>query len=255
MLCILNSHFGIKDIAGFDKDDTHYYYAWWKNDTKHLHILPSDWNSPVPVGTPINMAVFSAAASVELKVNGISLGKKRVPHAGVVHYDQTTSAQPILFHPGKLEATSWDTSGNILATATVATTKAAARLNLTLDHPGIGDSRVSGPVGAIKADGADVALVRVQVQDEDGNFVPSANHNITFSVSGPAMIYGVGNGDPSDHDPDKADYRKAYKGLARVIVQSTRADKTKEGDSVITLSATATGLTSASVRIPLSQTF
>ena len=99
-------HFGIKDIAGFDKDDTHYYYAWWKNDTKHLHILPSDWNSPVPVGAPINMAVFSAAASVELKVNGVSLGKKPVPHGGVVHYDQTTSGKPILFKPGKLEATS-----------------------------------------------------------------------------------------------------------------------------------------------------
>ena len=27
--------------AGFDKDDTHYYYSWWKNDTKHLHILPN----------------------------------------------------------------------------------------------------------------------------------------------------------------------------------------------------------------------
>jgi len=209
----------------------------------------------VPVGTPINMAVFSAAASVELKVNGISLGKKPVPHGGVVHYDQTTEGQPILFHPGKLEATSWNTSGNILATATVQTTKDATRLNLTLDHPGIGDHRVSGPFGAIKADGADVALVRVEVQDEDGNFVPSANHNISFSVTGPATIYGVGNGDPSDHDPDKAKYRKAYKGLARVIVQSTRGDKTNGGDSMVTLSATATGLTSASIRIPLSKSF
>ena len=58
----INSHFGVKDIAGFDKDDTHYYYSWWRNDTSHLHILPSDWNAPVPVGQPISMAVFSAAA-------------------------------------------------------------------------------------------------------------------------------------------------------------------------------------------------
>ena len=34
----------------FPKDGTHYYYSWWKNDTKALHILPQDWNSPVPVG-------------------------------------------------------------------------------------------------------------------------------------------------------------------------------------------------------------
>ena len=89
----------------------------------------------------------------------------------------------------------WDAAGNVLATSTVATTKAAARLNLTLDHPGLGGQRVSGPVGSIKADGQDVALVRVQVQDEDGNFVPSADHNISFAVSGPGTIYGVGNGE------------------------------------------------------------
>ena len=104
--------------AGFDKDDTHYYYSWWKNDTKHLHILPSDWNAPVPVGSPINMAVFSAAASVELKVNGVSLGKQAVPHGGVVHYDQTTSGEAILFKPGKLEATSCVVVAALLAMKT-----------------------------------------------------------------------------------------------------------------------------------------
>jgi beta-galactosidase len=146
----------------------------------------------------------------------------------------------------------WDAAGNVLATSTVATTKAAARLNLTLDHPGLGGQRVSGPVGSIKADGQDVALVRVQVQDEDGNFVPSADHNISFAVSGPGAIYGVGNGDPSDHDPDKAAFRKAYKGLARVIVQSTRTGRDgADAGSEITLSATAAGLTKASISIKL----
>ena len=48
------------------------YYAWWKNDTAHLHILPQDWNSPVPVGSPLTMRVYSAASTVELKV---SVGK------------------------------------------------------------------------------------------------------------------------------------------------------------------------------------
>jgi beta-galactosidase len=194
------------------------------------------------------MAVFSAAASVELKVNGVSLGKKPVPRFGVVYYDALISGGAILFKPGKLEATSWDAAGNILATSTVATTKPAIALKLSLDQPGIDDMRVSGPVGAIKADGQDVALVRVQVVDTDGKLVPSAGHNISFSITGPGAIYGVGNGDPSDHDPDKAEYRKAYKGMARVIVQS--ATKTVGGE--ITLSATAGGLAKGSVTIKVS---
>jgi beta-galactosidase len=253
----INSHFGIKDIAGFDKDDTSYYYSWWRNETSHLHILPSDWNSPVPVGQPINCAIFSAAAQVELSVNGVSLGKKKVPHGGVVQYDQTLNGDPIVFKPGKLEATSWDAAGNVLARANVTTTGPATTLKLSLDKPGIGSLRVSGPVDSIKADGQDVALVRVQVMDASGMLVPSANHNISFVVSGLGVIYGVGNGDPSDHDPDKAQFRKAYKGLARVLVQSSRGDRASRDRTMmraepITLTATAPGLTAGKLEIPLS---
>ena len=133
----------------------------------------------------------------------------------MVYYDATATGTPILFKPvnshaislllvivwsiltdclrfqGKLEATSWDAAGKVLATSTVATTKAAASLKLSLDQPGVGDVRVSGPVGSIKADGQDVALVRVEVVDSDGVLVPDADHNITFSVTGRGAIYGV----------------------------------------------------------------
>ncbi len=33
---------------------------------------------------------------------------------------------------------------------------------------------------------------------------------------------GVGNGDPSSHEPDKAAQRKAFNGLGLALVQSTR---------------------------------
>ena len=67
--------------------------------------------------------------------------------------------------------------------------------------------RHSGPTAGIAADGQDVALVRVEVTDAAGRFVPDASDHITFSVTGPGRIYGVGNGDPTDHDPDKATVR------------------------------------------------
>jgi len=51
--------------------------------------------------------------------------------------------------------------------------------------------------------------VRAKIVDKNGLLVPTASNNITFSVSGlkGAKIVGVGNGDPSSHQPDKADYR------------------------------------------------
>jgi len=95
----------------------------------------------------------------------------------------------------------------------------------------------------IKADGQDVALIRVAILDAQGNIVPTASNEVTFSVSGPGSIFGVGNGDPASHEPDKSNKRSAFNGLARVIVQSTSTAGT------ITVSATASGLKSASVTV------
>lgn len=50
-----------------------------------------------------------------------------------------------------------------------------------------------------------------------------------FTIDGPGKILGVGNGDPSSHEPDKANLRRAFNGHCLAIVQ---ADE-KQGDIVI----------------------
>ena len=74
----------------------------------------------------------------------------------------------------------------------------------------------------ILADGQDVSLVEVQVLDHEGRIVPVADNEIVFELSGPGKIIGVGNGDPSSHEPDKAHKRRAFNGLCMVIVQSAK---------------------------------
>ena len=65
-------------------------------------------------------------------------------------------------------------------------------------------------------------MVQLQIVDADGIFVPDANVRVDFKVrSGPAEIVGVGNGDPSSHESDKASFRTTFNGLARCIVQTT----------------------------------
>lgn len=95
----------------------------------------------------------------------------------------------------------------------------------------------------LAADNADLAVVGVAVLDAQGRILPTADNKITFTVTGPAKLIGVGNGDPSSHEPDQSASRSAFNGLAQAIVQTTF----KSGK--IAIKATSPGLKAASVSI------
>ncbi|HSY17917.1 MAG TPA: beta-galactosidase, partial [Candidatus Acidoferrales bacterium] len=116
----------------------------------------------------------------------------------------------------------------------VETTGAPAALRLSPDRT------------AIDADGADVSVINVAVVDSQGRVVPTADNPVHFELNGPGKIIGVGNGDPSSHEADKAVERKAFNGLAQVIVQSSQRA------GVISLTATAKDLKTATVKIQTS---
>ena len=79
----------------------------------------------------------------------------------------------------------------------------------------------TGTGTALLLDGQDAALVRLSVVDTAGRLVPQGPPaNVTFSVvSGPGRVIGVGNGDPTSHERNKATWRTTHPGLARAVVQ------------------------------------
>ena len=84
----------------------------------------------------------------------------------------------------------------------------------------------------LKADNADVAVVKVELKDKMGRFVPDACVPLTFEVTGDARILGVGNGDPAfqaSERPTDIDARTfqvaTFSGLAQILIQS----KTQSG--------------------------
>jgi beta-galactosidase len=89
----------------------------------------------------------------------------------------------------------------------------------------------------------DIAHVTVNVQDEQGRIVPTADNAITFSLTGAGRILGVDNGQPDSHEPYKAIRRHAFNGLALVLVQSNG----RPGQ--ITLSASSPLLASSQITI------
>ena len=216
----VNSHFGILDTCGFPKDLYYYYKAWW-TDEPVLHLAPH-WTWPGREGQSILVRCFGNSDEVELFLNDTSLGKKPMPFCGYLDWK-------VAYAPGVLSACG-TAKGRRVATARVETVGPPARIRLLPDR------------GSINADGADLSIVTVEVVDAMNRVVPVADNAIRFSVEG-GKILGVGNGDPSSHEADKAGERRVFNGLAQVIVQSTR----RAGP--IVLRAAAQGLESAEVKI------
>ena len=217
----INSHFGIMDTCGFPKDNFYYYQAQWAAKPV-LHLFPH-WNWPGKEGQEIEVWCHSNLERVELFLNGESLGAKDVPRYSHV-------AWSVRYVPGTLEARGYKGAQQVLV-AKRETTGNAAKLVLRPDRQ------------TILADGQDVSLVEVRAVDTKDRLVPIADNEITFKCSSHGRVIGVGNGDPSSHEPDKASKRRAFNGLCMVIVQSTR--EPGEGR----LEASSPGLETATVVI------
>jgi beta-galactosidase len=215
-----SSYFGIIDLAGFPKDVFYMYQSEWTSKPV-LHVFPH-WNWKQ--GAPVDVWAYFNSDEVELFLNGKSLGTKR--KSG----DDLHVMWRVPFEPGTLKAIS-RSRGKVVLTREVHTAGQPARIILSPDR------RV------IKADGSDLSFVTVKVVDADGTVVPQADNLVKFQLTGEGSIAGVDNGSQVSHEPFKANYRKAFHGMALAIIQS----KGKAGR--ITLKATAEGLAPASVVI------
>ncbi|HLI47321.1 MAG TPA: DUF4982 domain-containing protein, partial [Chthonomonas sp.] len=218
----VNSHFGLMDLCGFPKDDYYYYKAWWDQEHPLVHLFPH-WNWQGKEGQPIDVWCYSNCDSVELFLNGKSLGRKEMPKYWHVEWH-------VPYTPGVLEAKGYR-DGRVVATDRVETTGPPAAIRLTTSTP------------TIKADGEEVGMVEVAIVDAQGRVVPTADNLVHFRVLGAGSIAGVGNGDPSDHEPDQADYRRAFNGLCLLVVRAGNRP------GAIEVEATSEGLRSAHLRL------
>jgi beta-galactosidase len=122
-------------------------------------------------------------------------------------------------------AVAYDAAGAVGAVANVTTTGAPAALRVFVKD-GVG-------AAGLVADGSDVALVAVDVVDAAGRVVPMTADVVTFAVAGAGALIGTGNGDPTDHTPDKSASRTAYHGKVLAVVQATD----DAGEITVTVSA------------------
>ena len=229
---VKSSYFGIVDTAGIPKHDYFLYQSQWVSAEKKpmVHLLPHwNWGNPTlkenvaDADGNIPVRAYSNAASVELFLNGNTLGKKtftkKQTSDGRTYQE---GAKPnelylewkVAFEPGTLEAVARDEAGNIIARDKIVTAGEPAGVRLVKEE------------NAIAADGKDLTYIYYEIVDSKGNVVPTANNLVRFQLHGQGQIVGVDNGEQASREryKEQADgswIRKAFNGKGVVIVKST----------------------------------
>jgi beta-galactosidase len=165
------------------------------------HILPH-WNWPDRHGKVTPVHVYTSGDEAELFLNGKSLGRKKKGE-----FDYRLQWDDVVYQPGVVKVIAYR-KGRKWATDEMKTTGPATKLLLQPDR------------NAIRADGNDLSFVTVTVADQDGLMVPQSKNQIKFTVDGPGEIVATDNGDATSFESFQAPERKAFNGLALVIVRA-----------------------------------
>ncbi len=181
---------------------------WTPFSIKPVVALAHHWNRAYEytAGTPLQENAFSNCPAVRLLINGVAKDPltgttlaDQVPNAWNIatnnSLNQSVTTMPGQVHwmvnwaPGTVTAQCLDASGNVVPGATDVRTTAGAENKIVLSVvPAV--TRPDGTSFQWTSNGSDAAFVVAQVQDAQGNLVPTAADNVTFSVSGPATYMG-----------------------------------------------------------------
>jgi beta-galactosidase len=240
-----SSYFGIVDLAGFPKDRFYMYKSQWTAEPV-VHLLPH-WNWAGREGQPILVMAYTNADEIELFLNGKFLGRRKrgvdtvvIPvGSNVTPTHKFTSKYrfewQVPYEPGTLRAVAYK-GGAEVATDEVHTAGAPVRVRLIPDR------------AQIHADGQDLSFITVRIEDKDGNLCPLAANLVHFHVEGAGKIAAVDNGNAASVEPFQSDRRKAFSGLALLIVKSSAGQP-----GAISVEASSDGLQSASAQLNAAQ--
>ena len=229
---VKSSYFGIVDTAGIPKNDFYLYQSQWVSAKKKpmVHLLPH-WNwenrelaSKVEdADGKIPVRAYSNAASVELFLNGQSLGvktfNKKQTSDGRTYQEGANAKElylewKVAYQPGTLEAVARDEAGKEIARDKITTAGQPAGVRLVKEEH------------AIAADGKDLTYIYYEIVDSQGNVVPTANNLVRFQLHGQGQLVGVDNGEQASRErykaqPDGSWIRRAFNGKGVAIVKST----------------------------------
>ncbi len=240
---IHGSSAGLLDIQGFWKRDAYFRQALWSDkpmiyaaawgagaDESRMTEWPKnlgrsplverwDWTGDPRKNIPVE--IYTNCDSVELFLNGRSLGEKQI----------TDRRLPALVwavpnEPGAVEVVG-KKGGGTAARFQLKSIGKAERIEMSPD------------LKTLKSGGRQVSTVEVQAVDRAGNRVPDADQAITVEVGGAGRLVALDNSDLTDTATVQSKERKLYQGRAVAVVRSGAQP------GKLTVRATAPGLRAA----------
>ena len=180
-----------------------YAYRVMQSAAPDLHLV-GHWNYPSNTVKTVYV-VASHCDSVELLVNGKSLGICTTPASGYIF-----AFPKIQFEPGKISAVA-RAGGKVVAGDERETAGEPAKLKLTAH---------TSPRGLV-ADGSDVAFFDVEVTDAQGRRCPTDEARVDFKLEGPAIWRGGYNSGRTNSINNT--WLDIECGINRVAIRSTSA--------------------------------
>ena len=216
-----SSYFGIVDTCGFPKDIYFMYQSMW-DSRPMIHILPH-WTHE---SGNIDVWLYSNCASVELFLNGKSLGKKVLSQRGT----KNQYAYTVAYAAGTIVANGYDSSGKLVAQDVQYTAGTPAKLSLSADKTSVG----------IGTD--DLVYITCDVVDKNGTRCPTADNSVVFTVVGGTII-GTDNGHGANVEKLSGSTHSAFSGKCLCVVKHDGASGTMK------ITATANGLTAGTISV------
>ena len=221
-----SSYFGIVDTCGFPKDIYFMYQSMW-DSRPMVHTLPH-WTHK---SGNIDVWLYSNCASVELFLNGTSLGKKTLAQRGT----KNQYAYTVAYAAGTIVANGYDASGNLIAQDIQYTAGTPAKLALSSDKT------------AVNTASDDLVYITCDVLDKNGTLCPSADNSVTFTVVGGTII-GTDNGHGANVEKLSGSTHAAFSGKCLCVVKHDGAS------GAMKITATANGLTAGTISVVKGET-
>ncbi len=216
-----SSYFGIVDTCGFPKDIYYMYQSMW-DSRPMIHMLPH-WTHE---SGNVDVWLYSNCASVELFLNGVSLGKKALSQRGT----KNQYAYTVAYAAGTIVANGYDSSGKLVAQDVQYTAGTPAKLALSSDKTAV----------SIASD--DLVYITCDVLDKNGTLCPTADNSVTFTVTGGSIV-GTDNGHGANVEKLSGSTHAAFSGKCLCVVKHDGAS------GAMKITATANGLTAGTISV------
>jgi len=178
-------------------DESGWCHKWGWDD------VVSHWNLDAFEGKELKVHVYSSCETVEIFLNGKSLGKKQVGEDHLTKFE-------VPYAKGELKAVGRigdETHEHILRTAAT-----PSRLKVDIAKP---EKKGKGHL----------VFVEITVVDEDGIHCPLANDSLQIDVEGTAKLIAFGNADPRDLGSLKDGVHNVWQGRALAVLQLTSENR------------------------------